>query len=609
MRLIENLKPTSLLPLLIFAAALSIFLLSPVHQVTDSGYSMMLSESLLHQRSFALDHYAIPRGEPKWFRYYYRNGDIYQLEWVNGRLYYNFPPGASILSSPFVAIMNAAGISAARADGTYDPVGEETIEKVLAALLMAALVCIFFYQARLVLPLWSSVLVAFGGGFGTQVWSTVSRSLWSETWGILLLGLVLLMLLGAATKRWRLKPILLATLLSWMYFVRPTFAVHIIGITIYILLYYRAALLRFAITGAVWLAAFMTFSWHYYGHLLPSYFRAGRLQFDFFGTALAANLISPARGLLIYVPVVFFVGYLLLRYRRHLVYSRLVFLSLGVIAAHMIVISCLVHWWAGHSFGARLSTGVVPWFVLLAILGLQARSQAYLKSVSSRPGRLEIVAGAALLLLSVVINGLGATSQATWRWNTRPVNIDDHPERNWDWRQPQFLAAFVNPPLPAKIGQGTSDRIELEAANAPDYLWYGWSPAEQDSRWTEGDEATIVFRAADVRDMRFTMKLHAFVIPNVHPQQRLNIKLNGNVIQNLSFEDGEAHEITVGLPASILRSQNTLQFSLPDAVSPKALRLGEDTRELGIAVYWIQFSPTASAYLRSSPPLRKRRGG
>src|SRR6185295_5131919 len=103
--------------------------------------------------------------------------------------------------------------------------------------------------------------------------------------------------------------------------------------------------------------------------------------------------------------------------------------------------------------------------VLLAILGLQARSRAYQETGGSKPGRLELAAGTALLLASVVINGLGATSQATWRWNTRPVNIDDHPERNWDWRQPQFLAAFINPPLPAKIGAATFDRIELAAAN------------------------------------------------------------------------------------------------------------------------------------------------
>ena len=186
--------------------------------------------------------------------------------------------------------------------------------------------------------------------------------------GSLLLGMVLLMLLGAATGRFRMRPVLLATLLSWMYIVRPTFAVHIIGITIYVVVYYRAQFLRYALTGAVWLGLFMIWSWHFFGHLLPSYYRAGRLQFDFFGMALAANLISPARGLLIYVPVVLFIGYLLARYRHQLAYPQLAILSLAVIAAHILVVSCLIHWWGGHSFGARFSTGLVPWFVLLAML-------------------------------------------------------------------------------------------------------------------------------------------------------------------------------------------------------------------------------------------------
>lgn len=601
MALTKKIGPRALLPALIFAVALSIFLLSPVHQVTDSGYSMLLSESLLHHGSFELDHYAIPRGEPKWFRYYFRNGDIYQLEVVNGHLYHNFPPGSSILSIPFVAVMNAMGISAANADGTYNPEREARIEKIIAAILMAALVCLFFFLARLVLPATWALLIAFGGGLGTQVWSTASRSMWTDTWGSLLLGIVLLMLLGAATGRLRMKPVLLATLLSWMYIVRPTFAVHIIGITIYIVLYYRAQFLRYALTGAVWLGVFMIWSWHFFGHLLPSYYRASRLQFDFFGTALAANLISPARGLVIYVPVVLFIGYLLARYRHYIAYPQLAILSLAVIAAHILVVSCLIHWWGGHSFGARFSTGLVPWFVVLAILGLQARSRARESPVvASWAGRLELGAGAALLLVSIIINGLGATSQDTWRWNTRPVNVDDHPERNWDWRQPQFLAGFVNPPRPERIGVAGSNRIDFATPESAAYLWYGWSPAERASRWTEGNEATLVFRVDAVQELLFTMKLHAFVIPNQHPQQRVSVTLNGSVVENLWFKASGPHEVSFTLPANrLLLPQNTMQFSLPDAASPKFLKLGEDTRQLGIAVHWIQFSPEASG----QPPL------
>jgi len=594
-------RKSSLLTGLIFIAAMAVFLLSPVRQVTDSSYSMLLSESLLYHRSFALDHYDIPRNEPQWFRYYYRNGDIYQLEWVNGRLYYNFPPGSSVLSIPFVAAMNLAGVSAANPDRTYNFDGEARIEKILAAILMAALVCLFFCQARLVLPAGLSLLVAAGGGLGTQVWSTASRSLWTDTWGSVLLGFVLFMLLGAATQRLRLRPLLIATLLSWMYFVRPTFAVHIIGITVYIFLFHRPALWRYLATGAAWLIAFMSFSWHYYGHLLPSYFRASRLQFEVFWMALGANLISPSRGLLIYVPAVFFIAYLLVRYWRQIVYPGLVILSLAVIAIHVLVASALLHWWAGHSFGARLSTGLVPWLVLLATLGLQARSRAR----ATTPGRtwarrFEPMVGAGLLLISIVINGLGAVSRDTWRWNTQPVNIDDHPERNWDWRQPQFLAPFLNPPVPATIGAATFDRIDLAAPEASRYLWYGWSAAEGTSRWTEADEAGLVFEADTVQDLLCKMELHAFVTPKEHPQQRLSIKLNGQMIQNFSFKDNQAREISFLLPAGILQKRNTLQFLLPDATSPKSIGLSDDDRQLGIAVHWIQLSLQPANELRPS---------
>jgi hypothetical protein len=583
---------STLLPELIFALALAIFLLSPVSQVTDSEYSMLLSESLLYHGSFELGHYAIPHEEPKWFRYYFQNGEIYQLEAVNGRLYYNFPPGSSILSIPFVAVANALGVSAANSDGTYNPRGEEKIERVLAAILAAGLVCLFFYLARLVLPIWWSVLVAIGGGLGTQVWSTASRSLWSDTWGSFLLGVVLLMLFGAATGRFRMRPILLATLLSWMYFARPTFAVHIIGITVYVFLYYRSLLIRYAVTGAIWLALFISYSWHLYGHLLPSYYRASRLQSQLFWTALAANLISPARGLLVYVPVVFFIGYLLARYWRRIVYPRLAVLSLAIVAMQILSVSGLLHWWGGASFGARFSTGLVPWFVLLAIIGLQARLGARWESdvLKTWARKLELAAGAGLLLISVCINGLGATSTATWIWNARPSNIDDHPERNWDWRQPQFLAGFLDPPRPRITPIATGDLIDFSKPDADAYLWYGWSPAEKESRWTEGREAALIFRLNAIQDLLFSATLHAFAPPGQHLEQRVDVKLNGTTIQNLSFKDDARHEISFALPAKLLRLENTLAFSLPDAASPNSLQLGDDRRELGIAVYWIQFS-------------------
>lgn len=590
-------KRDAVIAALLFAALLSIFLRSSIHQVADSSYSILLSENLLHHGSFSLDNLGPPKAAPIFAGDYFKYGNIYQLEVVNDRVYYYFPPGSSLLSLPLVAVMNGFGVSATKVDGAYDQNGEAAIETKIAALLMAGLAVIFYCLARLTLAKLLSVIVAVGGALGTQVWSTASRSLWSDTWGLFLLGLVLLMLLGQKVGRFRLRPILLATLLSWLYVVRPTFAVPIAGISVYVFVYYRALFLRFAITGAVWLAGFMLYSWRLFGHLLPSYYRAGRLYFGVFWTALAGNLISPGRGLLVFVPALLFIAYLLVRYRHSIVYPQLAVLAIAVIVVHMLVIACFVHWWGGHSFGPRLSTGLVPWFVLLAILGLQAMIKLRSESVTSSRSRiLELSMGAGLLLLSIAINGAGATSHATWLWNSRPLNIDEHPERNWDWRQPQFLAGLLRAPLPREVPAASFEPIDLASPQSVPFLWYGWSAGEPSLRWTNAREAGLVFRLNAIQETILTAKLQAYVTPN-HPEQRLNIALNGKPIEHLKFTDDGPHQVSVVLRSSLLREKNLLEFFLPDAIAPDALGAGKDTRLLGIAVHWIQFSPGAAGRL------------
>src|SRR5215207_1947386 len=277
---------------LIFALTLIVFLLSPVRQVTDSRYSMLLSQSLLDRGSFRLDHYALPRHEPVWDETHFKYGD-YRLEASRGHVYYYYPPGTSVLSAPFVALLHPFGLSAVGGDNAYDHQGEVKIEIILAAFLMAALSCLFFYTARLILPTGWSVFVALGGALGTQVYGTASRALWSHTWGILLLGIVVFLLLRLEARRRGFSPVLLASLLSWLYFIRPTFAVPILAASVYLLLFRRGLLPRYAVTGALWLTAFVLYSLTHFGQLLPSYYHlVSRLDPGHFTKALAANLVS-----------------------------------------------------------------------------------------------------------------------------------------------------------------------------------------------------------------------------------------------------------------------------------------------------------------------------
>ena len=299
-------KNTLLAGLLVFTTTFLTFLFSPLHQVSDSAYSMLLSQGLLQNRSFALDNYALPHRPPIPRIGYVSSGDVYQLEVVDGHLYYYFPPGTSILSTPYVGVMHLFGIGVANPDRTYSTAREERMETGLAALLMAVYAAIVFLTARLLLPMRWSLVIALGTALGTQVWSGTSRAMWSDTWGVLLVGATLFLIVGVETGRWKLRPVSLATLLCWMFFVRPTYSIAVAAMCLYVLLCHRARLVPFALACLLWLAGFVAYSEHLFHQPLPNYYKANRLHFTDFGQAFAGNLISPSRGLLVFMPVLWF---------------------------------------------------------------------------------------------------------------------------------------------------------------------------------------------------------------------------------------------------------------------------------------------------------------
>lgn len=582
----------TLVGLLVFGLTFVIFLSSPVRQVADSQYSTLLSQSLLEHGSFRLDHYALSRQTTERPGYNSANAP-YQLEVSRGHVYYHLPPGSSILSVPFVALLNLAGLSAADGVGAYDRRSEVLIQAIVAALLMALLASLFFYTARLLLPTGWGVVVALCGALGTQVYSTASRALWSHTWGILLSGVLVHLLLKREVKGCDLSPALLASLLSWMYFVRPTFAVQIFALSVYIFIFQRRSFARYAFTGALWMAGFLLYSWTHFGQLLPNYYRATRLQFGLFGVALAGNLISPARGLLIYVPVLFFVAYLLVRYRRRLPHRRLVWLSLFIIAGHLTVISGFTHWWGGHGFGARFTTDLVPWLVLTGILGLRGmlawRNEH--KASSQLAWRVQLALGGLLLLTSVFVNTQGAVSPETADWNKEPLDVDEHPERIWDWSRPQFLAGLLPSAPPKAFPSLPNARIDFASREAEKYLWRGWSAAEADARWSDSRHAAIIFSSPAEGASVLLIEMVPFLVPGALYEQRVNLWLNERRLPSLLLSDPAFRVYSIVLPREHLKAGNVLSFEIPEAASPQDMGVGDDRRELGIKVKWIRFEP------------------
>jgi hypothetical protein len=555
---------------------------------------MLVSQGLINTGSIALDQFAFRRNPPRVRDSYISNGDDYCVEQRNGRLYYYFPPGSPVLSLPFVKLMNVFGISAVDADGSYNKKNEILIEGILAAILMGGLTGLFFISARFVLPLSWSLLVALATAFGTQIWSTTSRALWSDTWGMLLLGAALLLLFGHAANRLRLHPVALATLLSWSYFCRPTYSVAVVGISLYIVFYYRRGFTAYALTGAAWLAGFAAYSWVHFSKLLPSYYLS-RLQFTVFWVSLTGNLVSPGRGLLVYSPVLLFVLYLLVRFRKPISFRPLVALAAFVITAHLFVVGAFVHWWGGASYGPRLTASLVPWFFLLAVIGLRAlldwRTQNR-DQISFTNWTLPVLLGAVLLGFSLFAHGRGAISRETFDWNNWVQNGAPYQAaRIWEWRYPQFMAGLISPPMTGAyppIEPGMT--IDFSKPESDAFAWYGWSGPEYDFRWSNGREAAIVFSVH--QEGPFSMRVTAapFLYESVLKAQRVIVLLNDKMVGQFEMREPLAKPYVVTLPSEFLKDHNVLRFKLPDATVPIwTTESNRDERALGIAIKTVTF--------------------
>jgi hypothetical protein len=343
------------------------------------------------------------------------------------------------LSIPFVAAMELIGVSPTTPDGQYNFAGEVTLEKLLAALLMASLVVVFFRAALLMLDWRWSALVAIGAGVGTSVWSTASRGMWAHTWEIMLGGLVVYILLEDAVRSTSIRPMLLATLVAWMFWVRPSGALPVVIVGAYVLYRRPRDFTRFALAGVVWLIAFVAYSIRIFGTIVPYYYVSNDPHGlgICFGQGLYGVLFGPARGIFVYSPVLLVVFAIVARYWRSVPDRALAVVAMATFAAITLASAAHPEWWGGLCYGARLLCDAIPWLVLLTILALAAIPA---DSRTLRNPMLQI--GAVMLLLSIVLNGYGAFSMETLAWSLkqRPIRAS-----MLDWSRPPFLADWVDP--------------------------------------------------------------------------------------------------------------------------------------------------------------------
>ena len=401
----------------------------------------------------------------------YKNGDLniqpYSPPWTMGAGLYGivptdhswlplFPWGPSLFAVPLVAAADLYLRVSGR--GTIEqhlsqPHSTWIFELVSMSTVVALTAVVVFFMARERLTgltegrrRVASLLVALVFAFGTSAWSTSSRPLWQHGPAMLFCCLALLAAARLANRETpgRLLPLALGASAATAFVMRPTTALIIMALGVWLLVWHRRSV-GWAVLGGLPVAAvFVAVSMANYGSLLPGYYQPTSVDTSripdpvqaFFG-----NLVSPARGLLVFSPFLVIALYAFWQWYRRRHVDSLELVCAGLVVAHLLVVSRFPHWWGGYSYGPRFMSETVPPLVLLCLPAV-----ARLATVRRVGTRVSGVLAARVLVgvlvaASVFAHGQGALFRSSWCWNAMP-SVDEHPERLWDWDDAQVTAGI-----------------------------------------------------------------------------------------------------------------------------------------------------------------------
>lgn len=391
-----------------------------------------------------------------------RDGDVFTdldaLDAARGaagpdaRLYDYFPVVPALLAVPAVLVVD--GVSAVA--GTPDS-RELLLEDRFAPyhVASAALVVTLAVLAARALALavltgserrrrWTATGAAVVLAFGTTAWSVASRALWQHGPSLLFAMVALLLVVRLDPVRTtteqprsvRGDAALLGMVLALAVVSRPTNAVLAVALTAWLYVRRRDLVLR-AVLGATGIAALTVVVLAVLGSPVPPpYYGGGRVELhDGFLEALAANWVSPSRGLLLTTPVVLLAVPGAIHWWRDRDRRPLVVALVVTVAGVWLSVSAFPQWWAGHTFGPRFMTEALAPLFLLALPAVDrwvpGGDSAPAWVTTAERARVLLVVVVLLSVWSVGVHALGATTRQTSCWNTTPVDVDDDPGRVW----------------------------------------------------------------------------------------------------------------------------------------------------------------------------------
>ncbi len=397
----------------------------------DSLPTVLGAESLWLDGTFSVDRFAefIPP-----FAGYFHEED--------GHLLGNYPRMQVVVASPFYApLLLIPGVHGWPPEKLV--VAGRIIEKIAASSLAVLCVWLFFRIAALYMEARQALGLALVLGAATPIASTAAQALWSHALAMpFLLAATYAGLRSRTASRALLWVLSSAFLGGVAYMVRPTTGLFFASMGLVLLLLRRdwRQVAAFTVVGFAMIYLNATGN--------PGMQGAGSVEatvHTFRGDLLDGVygvLLSPARGLFIYAPVLLLAVpgvWLALRereVRRGAYLAELMALSVFYAGALIVTIAKWDGWQGGYCYGPRLLLSSIP-FALLATIPVWPR-------VAN--GRAFRVFAGFLISFGIFVQYVGVYHYPRGHWDSLPKPAEFHPERYLDWSDNPISRSFLAGP-------------------------------------------------------------------------------------------------------------------------------------------------------------------
>jgi hypothetical protein len=294
------------------------------------------------------------------------------------------------------AVLAAPLFAAARPFFALDETGTALVGKLAAALFSSLAAAVLFLAVGRRRPVEEAALTAAVFALGTSVWST-SQALWQHPAAVLFLSLAVLCIVRSGEQpAWAGRaglPLALAVA------ARHADVVLVAVLAAGIAVRRPREVPRLLAWASPAVGFVLAYQWIYFGAPWRHGFSGSLGRFnETWGLGHAGLLLSPAKGLLVFTPVVVVAGAGMIRsFRKG---ERWLVMTLAAAAAgHWLLMGRWSEWHGGESWGPRMMTDVLPLLFLFLPEGLDV-----LPSV-----------GPVLAALSVAVQALGAFAY-DYRW-------------------------------------------------------------------------------------------------------------------------------------------------------------------------------------------------